>query len=173
MDILQHTSSNLIIKFDPISGWMIIAFIMLCSFGMIGGLSIWMLPSQTTALGEAMLIFCLILLFITLRFLFLPTVVATFDKNHCQFILERTWFWKSEMAQYPIQTINDIQVIQKGRFGKERRYFKIFVKLDTGELLPLSAMYYRPEIVVRHQADFIRTFLHLTRDSRASDRQEG
>jgi hypothetical protein len=69
--------------------------------------------------------------------------------------------WKNETIQHPIQTIRDIHVSRKGDMGKDRKYFKIILELDSGELLPLSSGNHMPERIVRQQAQTIGTFIEL------------
>ncbi len=158
MSIVQHTSSNLVIKFSPIFGW--ILGVGGISLGICVVLLTWLslISSEQSISG---ILFSLLLFIIALPLSLTPTVIATFDKSNGYFILERKWLWKNETVRHPIHTIKDVLAIRKGDFGKNRTYFKIIVELDSGELLPLSKANYRLEAWIREQARVIRVFLEL------------
>jgi hypothetical protein len=94
-----------------------------------------------------------------------PTIRAIFDKQNGYFTVEKKWIWSHQIIQHPITKIKSIQVAQKGRFGKARVYFKINVELFSGELVPISAMNYRPEGKVRMIANELIDFLETEKSS--------
>ncbi|MCP4425806.1 MAG: hypothetical protein GY803_15040 [Chloroflexi bacterium] len=91
-----------------------------------------------------------------------PTTVTTFDKSRSYFTVERKWLWKQQAIEHSLANIRDVLVIQKGRFGKARIYFRIEIELFSGERIALSSVNYRPEQTVRQKADAIRQFLNLS-----------
>ena len=93
----------------------------------------------------------------------IPTIEATFDLQASNFTLEKKWLWIHSSKITPISEINDIQVIQKGRFGKAKLYYRIEVELVSGEVIALSAGNYRDEEGVRWLAKELRNFLKIER----------
>lgn len=106
---------------------------------------------------------CLMIIFIfwSLSKLRIPTTISTYDKIEDAFKLERKWIWTSQSVEYPLSAIKDVQVIQKGRYGKNSLYYRIEVVIDSGDCIALSSGNYRLEKRVRWIAKELTDFLAI------------
>jgi hypothetical protein len=107
----------------------------------------------------ALSILILIFMLWSLKGLRIPTIVTTYDKIENKFTMEEKWIWKSRISEYPLSSVKNIQVFQKGKFGKNSLYYKIKVELDSGNLIAISSQNYRPEKRVRWIAKELMDFL--------------
>ena len=88
-----------------------------------------------------------------------PTIVSTFDNQLNSLTLEKNWFWKSKTETVQYSNIKNIHVVQKGKFGKARRYFRVEIELLNQDRIRLSSANYRPKEGVERAADQIMEFL--------------
>lgn len=88
-----------------------------------------------------------------------PTINSKFDRGLNQLLIEKKWIWKAETETIPLDKIKDILVVQKGRIGKARHYFRLELKLDDNSQIKLSSGNYRPKMLVDSRANDLREFL--------------
>ncbi len=158
--IQQPTPSQLMVKSNTILNWIFATAIT----GLGIYLIVWswfFLPDRTFNASMVVTAFAFFLFAMSVWLFHFSTVITTFNKSDGFFTQERKWLWKNETIQHPIQTIRDIHVFRKSEMGKDRKYFKIILELDSGEMLPLSSASHMPEQIVRQQALGIRTFIEL------------
>lgn len=120
--------------------------------------------SQETVLSQEVIFLISFFLIPVVYFLTsfrLPTIIAIFDLQEGNFLLEKRWFLGKKIVRYPIAKMKKVHVIQKGRFGKAKLYYKIKVELQSGELLPLSASNYREKNSLQMIANELDEFLNL------------
>ncbi|MCA9935875.1 MAG: hypothetical protein H6662_00545 [Ardenticatenaceae bacterium] len=162
MRLEKPTPWKLIIKSGALFLWIIGGIF---SFGLLFLLGyLWIIADVTLSIElRCSSLILLLLICRTLLVFRLPTVNAIFDKQKGYFVLEKKWIWTYRtLAKYPLAAVRNVQVVQKGRFGKASLYFKIKVELISGEIVPISVMNYRPEAYVRMIATELIDFLEST-----------
>jgi hypothetical protein len=171
MHIEKPTPWNLIIKSSTILVWIL--------YGATGFAVIYLLVilwiEANFVVGQEVIglsLPLLLIIFYSLSKFRLPIMKVSFDKHDGYFTLEKKWLWTHQIVQHPMGEIKDIHVIQKGRFGKARLYYKIRVELFSGVRVPISAMNYRPEEHVRTIAKELKEFLETANLSDLAAKQK-
>ena len=164
MQLEKPTPWQLTIKSSALQIWIlggILSLVLLCLFiVLVNGSSI----SQETVLSQEVVFLISLFLISIVYFLAgfrLPTIIAIFDLQEGNFILEKRWLLGKKIVRYPVAKMKKVHVLQKGRFGKAKLYYKIKVELRSGELVPLSASNYRSENSLKMIANQLEEFLNL------------
>lgn len=105
-------------------------------------------------------------LFYSLSRLRLPTISTIFDLNSQCFKLKKKRVWELQTVEYLVSEIVDVHVMQKGRFGRAKFYYRIEIELVSGEMVSLSAGNYRSELHVRKVAKELADFLGMNNSSK-------
>jgi hypothetical protein len=161
MILERPTPVNLVLKSDANLVWIKAG---LFSFGFIGFYGLYWVMVGSPFYGESSLVSIILFLYLIriLSFFRFPTVIANFDKQSGYFTVKKKWILGTKTeAKHPLATINRVQVVQKGEYGKNSRYFKIKIQLISREFVPLSKIHHRPETLVRVRAAALEEFLNL------------